>query len=271
MSVVLQISDLHLGTEQPPVVLALRRLASELKPDLLIVSGDITQRARAAQFASAAELVRGLGVAHVLTVPGNHDVPLFNLPGRALAPYASYIRSFGSDLEPRFATADCLVLGVKTTRRYRHVDGELSADQCLRVATELRKASPTQLRLVVLHQPIAVPRASEEHNVVHGRDQAMQAWAEAGADLILSGHIHLPFVLALHESFPLPRAMWAVSAGTAISSRVRHDAGNSLNVIRTLPDTFPRACIVEQWDYDAAFASFRLVVEHRLTPGQSSF
>lgn len=264
MRVILQISDLHLGTEQAPVVLALRRLARELQPDLLIVSGDITQRARTAQFASAAELVRELGVAHVLTIPGNHDVPLFNVPARALAPYSSYIRFFGSDLEPRFETADCLVLGVKTTRRYRHVDGELSADQCQRVAAALRNASPAQLRLVVLHQPIAVPRPSEEHNVVHGRDQAMQAWAEAGADLILSGHIHLPYVLPLHELFALPRSMWAVSAGTAISSRVRHDAGNSLNIIRTRPASSPRACIVEQWDYDAASASFRLVIERHL-------
>lgn len=264
MSVVLQISDLHLGTEQEPVVLALRRFASELRPDLLVVSGDITQRARTLQFARAAELVRQLGVAKVLAIPGNHDVPLFNVPARALAPYAGYSRFFGDDLEPRFQTEDCLVLGVKTTRRYRHVDGELSEDQCERVATELRRASPGQLRLVVLHQPIAVPRASEEHNVVHGRDRAMRVWAEAGADLILSGHIHLPFVLPLHESFPLRRAMWAVSAGTAISSRVRHEAGNSFNVIRTLSGTSARACIVEQWDYHPASGSFRLAVEHRL-------
>jgi 3',5'-cyclic AMP phosphodiesterase CpdA len=264
LSIILQISDLHLGTEQAPVVLALRRLARELRPDLLIVSGDITQRARTAQFASAAELVRELGAAHVLTVPGNHDVPLFNLPARTLAPYASYSRFFGRNLEPRFESPDCLVLGVKTTRRYRHVDGELSEDQCQRVAAELRNAAPTQLRVVVLHQPIAVPRPSEEHNVVHGRDRAMQAWAEAGADLILSGHIHLPFVLPLHELFGLSRSMWAVSAGTAISSRVRHDAGNSLNVIRTRPASPSRACIVEQWDYDAPSASFRLVIERHL-------
>jgi hypothetical protein len=92
----------------------------------------------------------------------------------------------------------------------------------------------------------------------------MQTFAEAGADLILSGHIHLPFVLPLHESFALPRPMWAVSAGTAISSRVRHDAGNSLNVIRAIAPGSPRACIVEQWDYDAASTQFRRTVEHRL-------
>jgi 3',5'-cyclic AMP phosphodiesterase CpdA len=262
VTVVLHVSDLHLGTEQEPVVQSLRELARELRPDLLLVSGDITQRARSAQFARAAALVRELGAARVLAIPGNHDVPLFNVAARALDPYAGYRRYFGRELEPRFETADCLVLGVKTTRRYRHVDGEISAAQRARVAAQLRSASPAQLRLVMLHQPIAVPRPTEEHNVVRGRDEAVRDWAEAGADLILSGHIHLPFVLPLHESFSLPRSVWAVSAGTAISSRTRHDAGNSLNVIRTLPT--PRTSIVQQWDYDASSTHFRCVAEHKL-------
>ncbi len=263
MTVILHISDLHLGTEQEPVVRALRRLTAELRPELLVVSGDITQRARSTQFARAAELVRQLSVPHVLTIAGNHDLPLFNLPARALTPYAGYSRFFGDQLEPRFEADDCLVLAVKTTRRYRHVQGELSAEQRERVAAELRRASPRQLRVVVLHQPIAVPRASEEHNVVRGRDAAMPAWADAGADLILSGHIHLPFIMPLHEWFTLARPLWAVSAGTAISSRIRHEAGNSLNIIRTQA-TSPRACVVEQWDYIPASAEFRSVAERRL-------
>lgn len=262
MTVVLHISDLHLGTEQAPVVNALCELARELRPDLLIVSGDITQRARTAQFRRAAELVRELGARHVLAIPGNHDVPLFDVPARLLSPYAGYCRFFGDELEPHFEAGDCLVLSVKTTRRYRHVAGEISPAQRDRIAARLRSASSQQLRLVVLHQPIAVPRPSEEHNVVNGRDPAMQLWAEAGADLVLSGHIHLPFVLPLHESFALARPLWAVSAGTAISSRVRHDAGNSLNIIRTAAT--PRSSIVEQWDFDGAAQRFLRAREHRL-------
>jgi 3',5'-cyclic AMP phosphodiesterase CpdA len=262
VTVVLHLSDPHLGTEQEPVVRALLDMSAELAPDLVIVSGDITQRAHARQFERAAELVQALGAPQVLTIPGNHDVPLFDLFARLFSPYAGYTRRFGKELEPRFTARDCLVLGVKTTRRYRHVDGEISPAQRQRVAAELRAAAPTQLRLVVLHQPIAVPRPSEQHNVVHGRDEAMRAWAEAGADLILSGHVHLPFVLPLHDAFSLPRSMWAVSAGTAISSRIRHDAGNSFNVIRTLEAA--RACVVERWDYDDVSASFQRVLEKRL-------
>jgi len=264
MSVILQISDTHFGTEVPAVVQALEALSHELVPDLLVLSGDITQRARPAQFADAVAFVRRLNIAHQLAIPGNHDVPLFDVATRFLHPYLHYRRAFGNDLEPTFESEDCLVLGVKTTRRYRHTDGEISPDQCKRVAVALRRASPIQLRIVVLHQPVAVPRAAERHNVVHGADAAVRTWADAGADLILAGHIHLPFVLPLHEGpKALARPLWAVNAGTAVSRRIRHDAGNSVNVLRTSRDE-PRVCRLEQWNYFEPRAAFVRSAELRL-------
>jgi 3',5'-cyclic AMP phosphodiesterase CpdA len=264
MSVILQISDPHFGTEVPAVVQALEALSRELAPDLLVLSGDITQRARPVQFAAAAAFVGRLNVAHQLTIPGNHDVPLFDLATRFLDPYAHYRRAFGGNLEPTFESDDCLVVGVKTTRRYRHTDGEISPKQCARVAAALRDASPRQLRIVVLHQPVAVPRAAEEHNVTHGAESAVRAWAEAGADLILAGHIHLPFVLPLHEVLkPLARPLWAVNAGTAISRRTRYDAGNSVNVLRTSSEE-PRVCRLEQWNFSEPHTAFVRSAEMRL-------
>jgi 3',5'-cyclic AMP phosphodiesterase CpdA len=228
------------------------------------LSGDITQRARPRQFAAAAAFVRRLNVPKLLAIPGNHDIPLFDLAARFLDPYAHYRREFGENLEPRFSAPDCLVLGVKTTRRYRHVDGEISDEQRLRVARELSSAKSSQLRVVVLHQPVAVPRASEKHNVVHGSRAAVRAWCDAGADVILAGHIHLPFVLPLHEVLaPLPRPMWAVNAGTAVSHRTRHDAGNSVNVLRTSADE-PRVGVVEQWTFSPARSAFVRASEVRL-------
>jgi 3',5'-cyclic AMP phosphodiesterase CpdA len=256
MTVLLQVSDPHFGAERAPAVEALVALCRELTPDLLVLSGDITQRARAAQFEAAAAFVRRLQVPNVLAIPGNHDLPLFNVLGRGLDPYAGYKRAFGAELEPSFCTADCLVLGVKTTRRYRHVDGEISDAQRERVAGALRRASAQQLRIVVLHQPVAVPRPSEQKNVVHGHASAVEAWAEAGADLILAGHIHLPFVLPLHESRALARPLWAVNAGTAVSSRLRWDAGNSVNVIRTREPAVAGRCVVEHWTFGDARSKF---------------
>lgn len=256
MTLLLQVSDPHFGAERAPAVEALVALCRKLAPDLLVLSGDITQRARAAQFAAAAAFVRRLQVPHVLAVPGNHDVPLFNLLKRGLDPYAGYKRAFGADLEPSFRAPDCLVLGVKTTRRYRHVDGEISAAQRERVAASLRRASPEQLRVVVLHQPVAVPRPSEQKNVVHGHAEAVHSWADAGADVILAGHIHLPFMLPLHESRALARPVWAVNAGTAVSSRLRWDAGNSVNVIRTAEPAVAGRCVVEHWTFSDARREF---------------
>jgi 3',5'-cyclic AMP phosphodiesterase CpdA len=249
VTVILQVSDPHFGTEQPPVVKALRALVDNLEPDLLVLSGDITQRARPSQFKAAAEFVRSLPIPNVLAIPGNHDIPLFDLATRLIDPYARYRKAFGDELEPSFSTPDCVVVGVNTTRRYRHTDGEISEEQCRSVAAELGRASPEQVRIVVLHQPVAVPRAAEQHNVVHGSQAAVRTWSAAGVDVILAGHIHLPFVLPLHELMgPLPRHVWAVNAGTALSSRVRYDAGNSVNVLRTCSDG-PPLCSVEHWTF----------------------
>jgi 3',5'-cyclic AMP phosphodiesterase CpdA len=262
MTVILQVSDPHFGTELPPVVSALHALSQELKPDLLLLSGDITQRARSDQFARAATFLRGLALPHVLTIPGNHDVPLFNVAARAFTPYANYTRHFGRELEPHFEAPDCLVLTVDATRRYRHVDGEIDESQRTRIATALSRAKHGQRRVVALHQPVAVPRDREHKNVAHGAREAIQAWSEAGAELILSGHIHLPFVLPLHEAFELSRPLWAVGAGTAVSSRVRYDAPNSVNVIRVGAEL-----VVEQWSFDQATQSFRRAAELRLEQG----
>jgi 3',5'-cyclic AMP phosphodiesterase CpdA len=254
VTVLLQVSDAHFGTERPRVVEALLALSRQLEPDLLVLSGDLTQRARSAQFDAARAFVQRLAIANVLAVPGNHDIPLFDLPARLRDPYAGYKRVFGADLEPRFDAPDCLVLGVKTTRRYRHVDGEVSAGQRSRVARDLQEASPQQVRIVVLHQPVVVPRSSEQKNVVHGAALAITAWAEAGADVILAGHIHLPFIVPLHEVARLERPLWAVNAGTAVSARVRYDAGNSVNVLRV--GEAPRSCFVEHWSYNEPNGAF---------------
>jgi 3',5'-cyclic AMP phosphodiesterase CpdA len=264
MSVILQVSDAHFGTERAPVVAALVALSRELSPDVLVLSGDITQRARSAQFSTAAAFVRTLALPHVLSIPGNHDIPLFDVATRFLDPYRGYKRAFGDDLEPRVSLPDCLVLGVKTTRRYRHTDGEISEQQRQRIAEDLRRASPAQLRIVVVHQPVAVPRTAELHNVAHGSEAAVRAWSEAGADVILAGHIHLPFVLPLHEVMaPLPRPVWAVNAGTAVSHRIRKDAGNSVNVLRT-SSAEPRSCAVEHWTFSVASSTFQRASELRL-------
>jgi 3',5'-cyclic AMP phosphodiesterase CpdA len=252
MSLLLHVSDTHFGTEQPPVVEALLALARARRPDVLVFSGDITQRARCEQFAAARRFCDQLAISPMLALPGNHDIPLFNVAARLLHPYKDYADCFGAELEPVLDTASMLVIGVNTTRPARHKNGEVSSRQVARVRDRLLAARPDQLRIVVTHQPAAVQRAEDEHDRLRGAEPALQAWSRAGADLVLGGHIHLPYVmdLMLREP-PTPRPMWCVQAGTAVSSRVRHGTENSVNLVswQPPPPGGERVCTVERCDY----------------------
>lgn len=245
MSVVLQLSDPHFGTEQAPVVEALAKLSQQQQPDLLVLSGDITQRASCEQFRVARAFIDRLGTP-VLAIPGNHDIPLFNLFARFLHPYARHCEAFGENLEPVHSSPDLLVVCVNTTRWYRHKNGEVSRSQFERVANLLDGASAEQLRVVVVHQPVAVLRAADEHDRLHGYDAALWRWSDAGCDLVMGGHIHLPYVMALPA---FARPMWAVQAGTSVSHRVRDGFSNSVNLLRWGVDAPQGRCLIEQWDY----------------------
>jgi 3',5'-cyclic AMP phosphodiesterase CpdA len=263
MSVLLQVSDTHFGTEQAPVVRALIELAHASHPTLAVLSGDLTQRARRSQFAAARRFADELNAPHCLAIPGNHDIPLFNVFARALHPYGNYERAFGTNLEPEFESPAMLVVCVNTTRPARHKDGEVSSQQVDRVARRLRLASREQLRVVVTHQPVHAVRASDVKNLLHGYEAAVRAWCAAGADIIMGGHIHLPYVRELSSHLTgLPRKTWAVQAGTAVSSRIRENIPNSVNVLRH--QTSDLICTVERWDYDASAARFKCFDQQRL-------
>ena len=165
--------------------------------------------------------------------------------------------SAGGDLEPVFESAEWLVVAVNTTRWYRHEDGEVSPAQVERVEARLAAALPSQLRVVVTHQPVMVTRQEDMHNRLHGRETAVARWCAAGADLILGGHIHLPFVRPLHDAYAgCPRTTWAVQAGTAVSSRVRAGHPNSVNVLRMENIGGTRVCQAERWDHSSAHKAF---------------
>ncbi len=267
MADLLHLSDPHFGTERDVVGDALLRLHHDLSPAVVVVSGDITQRATASQFTSAARFVRALHGAKVLVLPGNHDIPLYDLVSRLTAPYARYSRCFGPELEPVLDTPALLVIAVNTVRPYRHKDGELSTGQIERVAARLRRATPQQLRVVVAHHPLAVTRPEDERNRAHRSSRAIRAWTAAGVDLMLGGHIHLPFLLPLAPDDPaLERQAWQVQAGTAISARVRGTAPNSVNLIRHLSPVHDarRACTVQRWDFDEVRQRFTLANDSTL-------
>jgi 3',5'-cyclic AMP phosphodiesterase CpdA len=259
----LHVSDPHFGTEQPEVVDALHRLSHELAPDVLVLSGDITQRARRDQFDAARRFVDGFGIARRIVIPGNHDIPLFDLWTRLFDPYRGFRRVFGNALEPRIETDELRMIAVRTTRRRRHKHGQVDDKQIAQVATAMRDAAPTQLRVVVVHQPMHVPRPEDEENLLRNAAAAARAWSGAGVDLVLGGHIHLPYVLPMSQRYDgLARELWCVQAGTAVSSRVRQEAPNSVNVIDHAGGA--DSCQVARWDFRADASRFAPAAEHAI-------
>ena len=250
MSVILHISDTHFGTEVAAALAALLALHAELQPDLVVLSGDVTQRARLRQFESAARFFAALGPRAQLVLPGNHDIPLWSAVARVFFPYAGYARVFGQDLEPVFESDDLLVVGVNTTRPWRWKDGEISSSQIDRVAQRLAATDALKLKVIVTHQPVHVVTSKDVKNLVRQGEPAVRRWTEHGADLFLGGHIHLPYVRPLEEPHPgPPRRSWIAQAGTALSSRVRGGIPNAVNVIRYDQTQTPRHCRVERWDF----------------------
>ena len=263
MTRLLQVSDAHFGTERDGSVEALVRLHAALAPELVVLSGDLTQRATAAQFAAARELADEFARAGsaVFSLAGNHDVPLFALWTRLLAPYRRYRRRFGS--EAGFVHEDdaLVLVGLNSTRHTRHKDGEVDAAQVERVAAALESGAGAgqgdgRVRAVVMHHPVHAIRPQDEENLVHGGEAAVRRWAEAGVDLVIGGHVHLPYVSPLAERYAgLASPVWAVQAGTALSRRTRGGIPNSVNLIETAPE---RHCRVERWDFEAGAREFRL-------------
>lgn len=259
MSVVLQVSDTHFGTERPEVVEALVDLAAQLKPDLIVLSGDLTQRARESEFAAYRAFVARLLPAPCLVVPGNHDIPLFDLVSRLTRPFSAYAASCGERLEPSYSLPDLFITGVNSVRPWRHKQGSLAAVQVEAVAQRLRRAGRSAMRVVVVHHPLDVGEGGSPGDIVLGAAEAVSAWAGAGADLVMSGHVHLPLCRALAVRYGSSAGRcWVAVAGTAVSGRTRRGWPNSVNVLRI--DRFQGAerRVLEQRDFDPTRGAFRL-------------
>jgi len=225
----------------------------------------VTSPSAPAAASAAQAFIESLGAPALLVIPGNHDIPLFNPTSRLFKPYARFRAAFGTNLEPMFESEHLLAIALNTTRRYRHTSGEVSETQIARVAKRLEQASAAQLCLIIMHQPVCVLRPENKVDLLRGYTAAVQRWTAAGADLIMGGHSHFPFVCALHEQrTDFTRQAWAVQAGTAVSGRVRHGIGNSVNLIRYGGQEPYRCCLIERWDFISSKNEFDLVAVDQL-------
>ena len=194
----IHISDLHLGKHVvDDVEEALVALCDELRPGLVIASGDLSNRGRVAELQRAKDLLGRLP-APVLAVPGNHDIP-YSLPGRVSHPWRAFEQVLGAT-EPVFRSEGLVVRGLNSVRPWRHQGGRLSVAQLASVAEAFRDAPTGALRVVALHHHLAgAPwRASRKFPLKH-RDAALNALAAAGAELVVGGHIHQAAAVERHE------------------------------------------------------------------------
>jgi 3',5'-cyclic AMP phosphodiesterase CpdA len=193
----LHISDLHAGSVEESVVeRSLEPLVERIQPELIAVTGDLTHRGTRRQHERAAAFLRGLG-RPLLVIPGNHDIP-YTFPARFTSPWAEFEREWET-VEPVFRTDDLVVVGLNSVRQWRHQSGGIRSSQIARVAEVLADAPESALRVVALHHHlIGAPWRSRKKPVAR-RSEVLAGLVDAGAELILAGHIHQAALSERHE------------------------------------------------------------------------
>lgn len=215
---IVHLSDLHFGRTRPEVLTPLLSAVAEVQPDLVVISGDLTQRARTAEFRAARAFLDRLP-APWLAVPGNHDVPLYNLGDRLLRPYARYRKWISPNLGPKAVTDTVAVAGMNTVDPRRHQRGKIRTEDIDRLCATFDSGPSTRLNIAFGHHPFEQGAAMSKAPTKHA-GRALGRLSDCGAHVILSGHLHLwhagPFLTGARDEGPIQ-----IHSGTSLSSRLR--------------------------------------------------
>jgi 3',5'-cyclic AMP phosphodiesterase CpdA len=252
MRTLVHLSDLHFGRIDVALVEPLRRAVIDAKPDLIVISGDFTQRARRSQFAAARAFVDSLQ-RRTLVVPGNHDIPLFDVVERFAAPLTRYRRFISAELEPEYEDDEMIVIGVNTARAwvFPFGEGRINDQQVERIVQRLAAVAPAKMRVIVTHHPFDLPPGVHERRLLGRSAEAMARLGQVNADLFLSGHLHISHVSHTVDRYEAAgHSALIVQAGT-VSTRGRGEQP-SFNVLRMQrPEIELLRCA-----WDSAAASF---------------
>ena len=190
MRTIVQLSDLHFGRTDPALIAPLVEVVHRLTPDLLVVSGDLTQRAKSHEFREARQFLDRLPSPQIV-VPGNHDIPLYNVLKRFANPLKNYQRHVTQDLEPQFVDDEIAVIGVNTARSLAFKNGRINSGQMEHVRAVFAGLAEKVTKIVVTHHPFDLPANHVQKHLVGRAGDAMEVFSRCGADLLLAGHLHV--------------------------------------------------------------------------------
>lgn len=231
MRTIAQISDLHFGRVDPRIAEGLREDLLREPPSLLVISGDLTQRARPGQFQEARAYLDSLPRPQ-LVIPGNHDIPAFNLFARFINPLKRYKQYISTDLRPVYRDDWMLVMGINTARSFTRQGGIITEEKLLDLKLRCKDTPADLFKIVVTHHPLMPAPAEVRTDLVKGYARALAAFESCGVDLLLSGHFHLSYsgdIRTYHTA--VKRSMISIHAGTATSTRVRENEPQGYNWI----------------------------------------
>ena len=254
MRTLLHLSDLHFGRVDEALLQPLRCFAERLEPDLVVISGDLTQRARTAQFKQARQFLDSLPQPQIV-VPGNHDVPMHNVFSRFATPLRKYRQIICDDLQPAYADEEISVIGINTSRSLTFKNGRINEEQTMRLRDALDTVPSTATKIVVSHHPFDLSEQHDPRELVGRATLAMETFVDCDVDLLLAGHLHTSETGDTSARYPHEEyAALMVQAGTATSTRERGEV-NSFNVL----NIESAQIIVRRFGWRAASTSFEEV------------
>lgn len=231
MRTIAHLSDLHFGRVDAALLDPLREFLEAAKPHVLVVSGDLTQRAKSKEFIAAKAFLDTFTMPKII-VPGNHDVPLYNVFRRFFNPLKRYHAHITTDMEPFFIDDEIAVLGINTARSLVFKGGRVNREQLDRVRARLDPLHDKLVKVLVTHHPFDLPAHMDKDDLVGRARKAMKEFANSGVDVLLGGHMHTSEAVTTDARYQHGAySALSIQAGTATSTRQRGEA-NSFNMLR---------------------------------------
>lgn len=260
MRTLVHLSDLHFGRVDEQLLAPLRARIASIAPHLVVVSGDLTQRARKQQFEDAARFLDTLPHPQIV-VPGNHDVPLHNLYKRFVDPLKNYRRHVGADLEPFYVDGELAVAGINTARSFTWKNGRINEEQLALLKSRFDRLGSSVTKVVVTHHPFDLPQSEEGSEVVGRARTALRVFAACGVDLLLSGHMHATHAGSTAIRYQLgDYAALSIHSGTTTSTRGRGEA-NSFNALHIDGEELQ----LESYAWNGAACEFQLSASRKFS------